>query len=115
MNDEQIITVLDKMIKQCRDSIDQYNKAGREDLVVIEQTEIGLVKTYLPQELTEAEMNQLINQTIKKSGAASMQDMNNVMALLKPQLSGRAELLPYLLKPGIICSSADKCNQYIYR
>lgn len=88
----QILAVLDKLAKQYRDSIAQFQAAGRSDLVVKETRELEIVQSYLPAQLTEDEIRQLVQQAIQETGAAGMQDMGKVMALLKPKLQGRADM-----------------------
>jgi uncharacterized protein len=92
VDDAQVILLLDKMIKQRRESIQQYEQAGRKELADQEQFEINLIQTYLPQALTEHEILALVDQAITKNSAKSMQDMGKVMAELKPQLVGRADM-----------------------
>ncbi|MDM8546878.1 GatB/YqeY domain-containing protein [Candidatus Venteria ishoeyi] len=92
LDDTQIIIVLDKMVKQRKDSIEQYEKAGRQELADQEQFEIDILKTYLPQQLSAAEIEQLIGDAIAQTGASGMRDMGKVMGLLKPQLQGRADM-----------------------
>jgi uncharacterized protein YqeY len=92
LNDEQVLAVLDKMVKQRRDSIDQYQQAGREDLVEQEQFEIEVLQGYLPEALSAAEIDALIAEAIAATGAESMRDMGKVMGQLKPQLQGRADI-----------------------
>lgn len=92
LNDERVLLLLDKMLKQRRDSIEQFDKAGRDDLSIIEQKEMLIIQDYLPQQLTDAEVSQLIDQAVSESGAQGMKDMGKVMAILRPQLQGRADL-----------------------
>jgi len=92
LDDQQVLQLLDKMIKQRRDSIEQFDKAGRDDLSAIEQQEMLVIQQYLPQQLTEAEIAQLIDDAVIASGADGMKDMGKVMAILRPQLQGRADL-----------------------
>ncbi|MFT6624984.1 MAG: hypothetical protein ACJAZI_001066 [Cycloclasticus sp.] len=92
LNDEQVLQLLDKMLKQRRDSIEQFDKAGRDDLSAVEQKEMLVIQDYLPQQLTDAEVSQLIDQAVSESGAQGMKDMGKVMAILRPQLQGRADL-----------------------
>jgi len=92
LDDTRILAVLDKMVKQRRESISQYGKAGRDDLVAVEAAEIVIIQEYLPAALSEAEINALIEQSITATGAASMQDMGKLMGVLKPQLQGRADM-----------------------
>jgi len=92
LDDAQILAVLDKMLKQRRDSIDQYSKAGREDLVEQEHFEVEIIQAYLPQGLSEQEIDSLVVAAISDSGAAGVRDMGKVMALLRPQVQGRADM-----------------------
>ena len=92
LDDDRIIAVLDKMTKQRRESIEQFSKAGRDDLVTIEEFELQIIREYLPEALSEAEINALIAQSIEATGAASIKDMGKVMGMLKPQLQGRADM-----------------------
>ena len=92
LDDDQVLAVLDKMAKQRRESIDQYGKAGRDDLVEQEQFELDVLKTYLPEQLTEAEIQSLIDEALAATGAGSMKDMGKVMGVLKPRLAGRADM-----------------------
>jgi hypothetical protein len=80
------------MTKQRRESIEQFSKAGRDDLVTIEEFELQIIREYLPEALSEAEINELIAQSIEATGAASIKDMGKVMGMLKPQLQGRADM-----------------------
>jgi uncharacterized protein len=92
LDDAQILAVLDKMIKQRRDSVQQYQAGNRQDLADQETFEINLLQTYLPQPLTNDEINALISEAITTSGATSARDMGKIMTLLKPQLQGRADM-----------------------
>lgn len=92
LDDTQVLAVLDKMLKQRRESIIQFEKGARADLVVKEQAEVAIIQSYLPTQLAEAELDQLIAAAMQKSGAASVRDMGKVMALLKPQVQGRADM-----------------------
>jgi uncharacterized protein YqeY len=92
LDDTQVIVVLDKMLKQRRDSIEQYEKAGRQDLADQEAFEIQVIKTYLPQPLTETELADLITQAIQTTGATSIKDLGKVMGILKAQVQGRTEM-----------------------
>lgn len=92
LDDAQIIAVLDKMTKQRRDSITQYEAAGRQELADIEAAEIRVIQAYLPAALGEAELDALIRAAVAASGAAGPQDVGKVMAVLKPQLQGRADM-----------------------
>ncbi len=92
LDDNRVLAVLDKMLKQRRESISQYKTAGRDDLVEQEEYEAGVLKTYLPEELSEAEIEQLIAKAIDETAASSIKDMGKVMAILKPQMQGRADM-----------------------
>ncbi|MDA8093567.1 MAG: GatB/YqeY domain-containing protein [Betaproteobacteria bacterium] len=92
LDDAQVIAVLEKMIKQRRDSIAQFAPAGRDDLVSKEQFEIDVLSAYLPQPLTEAEVAQFIAEAVAAAGATGLKDMGAVMAILKPKLAGRADM-----------------------
>ncbi len=92
LDDAQVLAVLEKMVKQRRDSVSQYEAAGREDLAAVERYEISVIQGYLPQPLSEAEVEALIAQAIAESGAAGPQDMGKVIGLLKPRVAGRADM-----------------------
>lgn len=92
LDDAQVLAVLDKMLKQRRESLSQYEQAGRTDLAEQESFEIGVVQTYLPQPLTPAEIDDLIAAAIAETGAAGIKDMGKVMGVLKPKLQGRADM-----------------------
>ena len=91
-DDVRITSILDKMVKQRRDSIKQFTDAGRNELAAKEQSEIEVIQEFLPQPLSEEEIASLIDEAIASTGAASMQDMGKVMGLLKPQMAGRADM-----------------------
>ena len=92
LNDDEILAVLTKMVKQRRDSIAQYQSAGRNDLADVEQAEISVLEEFMPQPLTDEEVAALVKEAVASSGASSMQDMGKVMAVLKPQVQGRADM-----------------------
>jgi hypothetical protein len=92
LDDTRILAVLDKMVKQRRESIAQYGKGGRDDLVAVEEAEIVIIQEYLPAALSEAEINTIVEQSIESTGAASIKDMGKLMGVLKPQLQGRADM-----------------------
>jgi hypothetical protein len=92
LNDEHILAVMDKMQKQRKDSITQYLAAERPELAEKEQQELEVIKTFLPQPLSDTEIAQIIDDAIAASGASSIQDMGKVMALVKPQVQGRADM-----------------------
>ncbi|WP_059284940.1 MULTISPECIES: GatB/YqeY domain-containing protein [Aquitalea] len=92
LDDAAIVVVIDKMLKQRRDSISQYEAAQRQDLADKEKAEMTVLMAYMPQQLSEAEIDELVAKAVVDSGAASMQDMGKVMGLLRPQLAGRADM-----------------------
>ena len=92
LDDTRILAVLDKMAKQRRESISHYSDADRDDLVAVEQAEIDIIQEYLPEALSEAEINDLVEQSIAATGAATIKDMGKLMGVLKPQLQGRADM-----------------------
>lgn len=88
----RLLAVLSKMAKQRQESIDQYRQANREDLVVQEEYELALIQSYLPQPLEESELVKMIEEAVAETSAASIRDMGKVMNLLRPKLTGRADL-----------------------
>ena len=92
LDDARIIAVLDKMVKQRRESISQFASAGRDDLTAIEQAELEIISEFMPEALSEAEIEALIEQSLATTGASSIRDMGKVMGMLKPQLQGRADM-----------------------
>ena len=92
LNDEQILAVLDKMVKQRRDSAKQYTEAGREELAEQETYEITVLQDYLPEALSDEEIDTLIKAAVAETGASTMQDMGKVMGILKAQVQGRADM-----------------------
>jgi uncharacterized protein YqeY len=92
LDDTQVLSVLEKMIKQRRDSVSQYEAANREDLAAIERFEISVIQDYMPQALSEAEIDALIEAAIAETGAASGRDMGKVVGALKPKVAGRADM-----------------------
>jgi len=92
LDDVRVLAVLDKMLKQRRDSIAQYEAADRQDLADVEIAEVAVIETFLPTALTEQEILELLDDAISSSGADSIRDMGKVMAVLKPQLQGRADV-----------------------
>ncbi|MDR9827152.1 GatB/YqeY domain-containing protein [Vibrio sp. FNV 38] len=92
LSDDDIIAVMTKMVKQRRDSVAQFESAGRQDLADVEKAEITVLEDFMPQPLTEEEVSALIDSAITDSGAAGMQDMGKVMGVLKPQIQGRADM-----------------------
>ncbi|MBV1919863.1 MAG: GatB/YqeY domain-containing protein [Pseudomonadales bacterium] len=91
-DDVRVLAVLDKMIKQRKDSAQQYETANREDLASVERFEITVLQEFMPKALTEDEINTLIDSAISSTGAEGMKDMGKVMGLLKPQLQGKADM-----------------------
>ena len=92
LTDADVLAIIDKMLKQRRDSISQYKAANRQDLVDVEEFEVSVLQTYMPQQMSADEIAAAVAQAISASGAAGVQDMGKVMAILKPQLAGRADL-----------------------
>ncbi|MDZ7671192.1 MAG: GatB/YqeY domain-containing protein [Gammaproteobacteria bacterium] len=92
LSDADVVTILTRMVKQRQDSLSQYEAAGRDDLAEQERYEIDIVREFLPEPLDDAELDGLIAGAIRDSGAESMRDMGKVMAILKPQVEGRADM-----------------------
>lgn len=92
LDDTGVLAVLDKMLKQRRDSITQYERAGRTDLAEQEAYEVAICRTYMPEALGEEEIDGLIQQALAETGATSMKEMGKVMGWLKPKLQGRADM-----------------------
>lgn len=92
VDDDRLLSILDKMAKQRRESIEQFEKAGREDLVAQEQYELDVISNHLPEPLTEEEIRQLIDEAMQQLDAKTMAEMGKVMAQLKPKLQGRADM-----------------------
>ena len=92
LNDTQVLALLDKMCKQRRESISQFEKAGRDDLIAQEVSELDIIQTYLPEQLSDDEIAALIDAAMTATGAASIKDMGKVMGKLKPELQGRADM-----------------------
>jgi uncharacterized protein YqeY len=92
LDDEGIITILTKMCKQRRDSLSQFQAAGRDDLAAIEIAELAIIEEFMPTAMTEQEIADAIQAAITESGAASARDMGAVMNILRPQLQGRADM-----------------------
>lgn len=92
LDEQGTIAVLDKMLKQRRESIAQYEKANRDDLIAVEQAELELIQEYMPAALSEEEINKVIEDAIASSGASSVKDMGKVMGLVKPALQGKADM-----------------------
>lgn len=92
LTDADVIAIIDKMIKQRRDSISQYEAAGRQELADVEKQEIVVLQGYMPQAMTEDEIAEAVAEAVATSGAKSPQEMGKVIALLKPKLAGRADM-----------------------
>lgn len=92
MDDTQTLAVVEKMIKQRRESIRQYEEGGRPDLAEKEQAEIAILTNYMPAQLPEADIEKMIDEAIAETGATEMKDMGKVMGILKPKLQGRADM-----------------------
>ena len=91
LGDAEIVDLIAKQLKQTRDSREEFKKAGREDLVSKAEAEIEVLKEYLPQQLSEEELNEIVKATISEVGATSMKDMGKIMAAIKPKTKGRAD------------------------
>ena len=92
LTDADVITAIEKMLKQRRDSITAYESAKRDDLADIEKYEVSVLQTYLPQQLTEAEVLSILEQVVVDTGAAGIKDMGKVMAAIKPLVAGKADM-----------------------
>lgn len=92
LDDERVLVILDKMTKQRKDSLKQFEDAGREDLAKQEALEIAVIAEFLPDQLSDNEVSGLVKAAIAETGAASMQDMGKVMAIVKPQVQGKADM-----------------------
>jgi uncharacterized protein YqeY len=92
LDDTRVLQVLDKMVKQRKDSLEQYEKAGREDLVAQEAFELDLIKEFMPEGLDEVVITALVQEAIAETGASSMKDMGSVMGVLRPRVQGRADM-----------------------
>ena len=92
LDDSQVLTVINKMVKQRKDSISQFDVAGRTDLVEIEEAELEIIKKYMPEQLSDEEVEIFVDKTINDSGSDSMKDMGKLMGMLKGQLDGKADM-----------------------
>jgi uncharacterized protein YqeY len=92
LNDDQVIAVLEKMLKQRKDSIEQYEKAGRNELAEIEIKEVAILKEFMPEQLSDADIDALIDEAMAATGASEMKDMGKVMGMIKPKLAGKADM-----------------------
>ena len=103
LDDSQIIDLIAKLLKQTKDSLDEFKKAGREDLKTQAEAEIEVLKEYLPQQLSEEELNEIVKLTISEVGATSMKDMGKIMSVIRPKVKGRADgkLINELVKANL--------------
>ena len=92
LDDARVLTVLDKMVKQRRESIHQYEAAGRTELADVEKAEIVIIQEFLPEQLSEAEISQMVGEAMAQTGASTMKDMGKVMGVIKPKAEGRADM-----------------------
>jgi uncharacterized protein YqeY len=92
LDDAAVLSVLEKMVKQRKDSVDQFEKGGREDLASIERAEIEVLQDYLPEQLSDEELNALIDEAIAATGAESIRDMGKVMGQIRAKAAGRADM-----------------------
>ena len=92
LDDAQVLAAMDKMMKQRRDSVSQYEAAGREDLASVERYEMSVIESYLPAQMDAAELDAAVAASIAEAGATGPQDMGKVMAVLKPRVAGRADM-----------------------
>ena len=92
LDDTEVLAVLDKMLKQRRESIKQYAAADRQDLLEIEEYEVGIIKDFMPAQLDDAEIDSIVAAAIAETGAASMKEMGKVMGIIRPKLQGRADM-----------------------
>ena len=92
LDDAQVMAVIQKMVKQRKDSITQFAEGGRDDLVEVEQAELGIINNYMPEQMSEAEVDGAVAKAIADSGADSMKDMGKLMGMLKGQLDGKADM-----------------------
>ena len=114
LGDEEITDLIAKQLKQTRDSRDEFAKAGREDLVEKADAEIEILKEYLPQQLSEEELNEIVISTISEVGATSMKDMKNIMSSIMPKVKGRADgkLINELVKKNLQIGRAS-CRERV--
>ena len=92
LNDAQVLAVIQKMVKQRKDSISQFSDAGRADLVDVEDAELVVINSYMPEQLSDGEVEAVVGKAITDSGADSMKDMGKLMGMLKSQLDGKADM-----------------------
>ena len=103
LDDSQVIDIIAKLLKQTKDSLNEFKKAGREDLATQAEAEIEVLKEYLPQQLSEEELNEIVISTISEVGATSMKDMKKIMTSIMPKVKGRADgkLINELVKKNL--------------
>ena len=92
LDDDKIVSIIEKMLKQRKDSIEQFEKAGRTELAEIEIKEIAILKEFMPEQLSDADVDALIDEAITATGAEAMKDMGKVMGMIKPKLAGKADM-----------------------
>jgi uncharacterized protein YqeY len=92
VDDTQVLAILEKMLKQRKDSITQYESAGREDLAAVERFEVGVIQAYMPAQLAPAEIETIVTKAIADAGATRATDMGKIVGLVKPQVAGRADM-----------------------
>lgn len=92
LDDERVLVILDKLVKQRKDSLTQYEDANREDLAAVERFEIEVIQAFLPEALSDEELADIVKSAVAESGASSMREMGAVMAIVKPQVQGRADM-----------------------
>ena len=92
LDDADILAVLEKMLKQRKDSIEQFGKAGRDDLIAKEESEVVVIQEYMPEQMSEAEIAAIVDAAVASTGAESMKDMGKVMGQVKPQVAGKADM-----------------------
>ncbi len=92
LTDTDVLAILDKMLKQRRESIRQYTEHGRDELAAQESFEMGIIQEYMPKALTETEIQQMIDDAMEKTGATTIRDMGKIMGILKPQMQGKADM-----------------------
>ena len=90
--DEVVLTIINKMVKQRKDSIEQFTKGGRDDLASKEKDQLEVIKQYLPEQLSEDKIREIVEAAVKSTQASSMQDMGKVMGAIKPELQGKADM-----------------------
>lgn len=106
VTDEDVFTILNKMVKQRRESIQQYQKADRDDLVAQEEFELSVITHYLPPQLSDEEITNIVDSTVTETGATTMKDMGTVMSALKTKLNGRADMAKVSLRIKAALSGA---------